>query len=79
MATTQNNGTTQKRNKQRGITMKKLKIQKKELNAYKQFKKEIFWKKFWHTTRKVLFCIGIVFFFLLYALFYFGKICKDNK
>ena len=59
--------------------MKKLKRQKKELDAYQQFKRELFWQQAWHTTKKVLVIVGIVFFFLLYAMYYFAKICINNK
>lgn len=59
--------------------MNKLKIPKRKVDAYEQFKREELLAKTWQVTKKVLFSIGIAFFFLLCAIFYFAKICIKNK
>lgn len=59
--------------------MQKLKLKKKELTAYQQFKREMAWKQAWSVIKKILLVAGITFFFLFYAMFYFAKICINKK
>lgn len=59
--------------------MNKLKRNKKQIDTYKQFKRELFWKNVWTITKKVLFWSGLVLFFLYYAIFYFFKLCLNDK
>ena len=59
--------------------MKEIKRQKKQLDAYQEYKLKLFWKKFGKVCLKVLFITGLIMFFMLFFFFYFAKICINNK